>query len=126
MDPDLIRTILLELEALPASADPIRGQNWLTMTYDDRSKEDISDHIRLMGEAGFIETYKVPSHYGTFWHPVRMTYKGHEYLNSVRSDTVWNKSKELAGKAFGTVTIEGIKAVLPYAIKAVLQGAGMQ
>ncbi len=50
-------------------------------------------HIKLLCDAGFM-TQVSDSGY-------RMTNQGHDYLDAVRSDTVWNKTKEGAAKVGG-------------------------
>ena len=52
------------------------------------SPEQISYHIRLLGEAGLIEAQPARQ-----WIAVRMTWRGHEFLDATRNDTVWQKIK---------------------------------
>jgi hypothetical protein len=50
---------------------------WYRVTFEGRSKEEISENVRLMTEAGFIEAFKQPEQGGIFWYPIRMTWYGH-------------------------------------------------
>lgn len=125
MDMDLMRDILLELESLPATAAPVNTVAWKEYSRDDKKKEEISEHIRLMGEAGWIETRKVPSQTGIYWHPIRMTFAGHQHLAAIKSETVYNKSKEIATQTFGTLTLETLKAAIPAALQALLKAHGL-
>jgi len=54
---------------------------------------------------------------GVCWKPKRLTYSGHEFLDAARSDTVWNKAKDMVRKATGTITLEAVKVALPEAVK---------
>lgn len=124
LDPDLVRNILIQIEDQPPGPQPLNAVKWYQVKVDDRSKEEISEHVRLMEEAGFIEALKIPEQEGMFWYPIRMTWHGHDYLASVRGDTVYAKTKEIASKAFGTVTMETIKVAVPLALQALLKSSG--
>ena len=124
LDPDLVRNILIDIEEQPPEPPPLNGAKWYQIAIDGKSKEELSEHVRLMGEAGLIEALKLPEQDGMFWYPKRITWHGHEYLASVRADTVYAKTKEIASKAFGTVTMETIKVAIPLALQALLKSHG--
>lgn len=125
VDPDLVRNILIEIEKLPPEPQPLnRVTKWYQIILEGRSKEEISEHVRLMVEAGFLQALKHPEQGGIFWYPIRMTWHGHQYLDSVRADTVYAKTKEIASRAFGTVTVETIKVAIPLALQALLKSHG--
>src|SRR6266478_4819650 len=96
LDPDLLRDILVEIEKQPTEPPPLNSFKWYQVTIEGRSKEEVSEHVRLLTEAGFIEAFKQPEQGGIFWYPIRMTWNGHQYLASVQSDTVYAKTKEIA------------------------------
>ena len=124
VDHDLMRDILLELEKLPASAAPINVRQWQEYTREGKTKEEISEHVRLMGEAGWVETHKNAQQTGIYWYPVRITWAGHQHLAGIRSETVYAKTKEIARQTFGTVTVETIKAAIPVALQVMLKAQG--
>jgi len=100
------------------------GRKFYAVTFEDRSKEEISEHVRLMEEGGLIEALKKPEQRGVFWYPIRITWHGHQYLASVQADSVYAKTKEIASKAFGSVTMETIKVAIPLALQALLKSQG--
>jgi hypothetical protein len=51
-----------------------------------------------------------------------LTYAGHEFLDSARSDTVWNKAKEKLLSTSGTITLEALKVLLPKMIIKLASG----
>lgn len=124
LDPDLLRNILLEIETLPAEATPANARKFLKLTFDSKSEAEVSEHVKLLQEAGYIEAIKIPQQIGILWFPTRITWKGHEYLASVRAENVYAKTKEIASKAFGALTIETIKAAVPAALNALLKSHG--
>ncbi len=50
-------------------------------------------------------------------YPIRLTWDRHEYLAKVKSDTIYTKTKEIASKIFGEITMETIKLSIPFAIQ---------
>lgn len=114
-DMDLIRTILLRVEALP----PGSGVEHTELGADPVV---VANHMQLLQEEGYVE--------GLIMHPVapphigarleRLTWKGHEFLDDARNDTVWNKAKERVGKQLGTASLEVLKSVLASIIRSQL------
>ena len=45
-------------------------------------------------------------------------------LDSMRSDSVYAKTKEIASKSFGSITLETIKVAIPMALQALLKSQG--
>ena len=113
-DMDLIRQILFKLEELPMTG------GWHNIEIDGHTEEEITYHVRLMDEAGLIEAMDLTTLGGTDWHPQRITYAGHEFLDAARSDKVWNTAKDKLLSVTGTLTIEGMKIALGAAMKALL------
>ena len=91
-DMDLIRKILFVIEGkyvdtwLPGSDVQIDGYDMKTIAY----------HCALLHDAGLIYDYKAQyAGDGLYFFGVgRLTWEGHELLDKIKSDTVWNKTKE--------------------------------
>ncbi|WP_026354001.1 DUF2513 domain-containing protein [Woodsholea maritima] len=95
-DDDLIRRILLEVEkSIDEGSPPL-------MEIQGVSKEEFSGHTRLLVDAGFVEAsvYEVLSGPSPFAIK-RLTWRGHEFLDSTRSPDIWNKTKKGAEKIGG-------------------------
>jgi hypothetical protein len=112
-DMDLVRAILLEVEKSP-SLDGVR------IEMPGPSREEVYYNAHLAQEAGLIDAKFLPN--STEFHVLRLTYAGHEFLDAARSDSVWSEAKRLLLKVTGTVTLEGLKAVMPEVIKKLLAG----
>lgn len=98
-DMDLVRALLLKLEAMSSS------HSTTTFTTDDEDiavegydEEQIAYHLLLLQEAGFIEGKRFVSGEFSFR---RLTWNGHEFLDSVRDPEVWKKTKAGASKVGG-------------------------
>ena len=103
-DMDLIRALLLKLEAIGSS------HKVMAFTADDEEiaiegydEEQIAYHLMLLNEAGLIDSGGVRS--GRFasgeFSFRRLTWNGHEFLDSVRDPEVWRMTKAGAAKVGG-------------------------
>lgn len=63
----------------------------------------IDRHVEVMAEAGLIMAYKeTQTGKGTFgWNIMRLTWHGHEFLDTVRDPEIWRKTKSGAAAAGG-------------------------
>jgi hypothetical protein len=106
-DWDLIREILLKIE----EKDNGQGDSF---SRQELGLKDITDqkfyyHSRLMAEAGLIEGEANIGDdiYGVM--PTRLTNVGHDFLDNIRSQSIWSKVKEAIPKDIKTVSFELIK-----------------
>ena len=106
IDYDLVRTILHKLEErhLSEEGDPLAVEG-----YDD---DTVTYHVRYLNQGRLVEAVDLSSHSGIDWRPLQMTYAGHEFLQAMRSDTVWQKAKERVLAATGTLSLDALKVVV--------------
>jgi hypothetical protein len=119
LDKDLVREILLAVEA--SDHDP-RG--WMTLDLPGHNLQELSYHVQLLDEAGFIEAQELSSNDGYEWQPKRLTYEGHEFLNTVRDDEIWRRTKETATKV-GAASVQALFAIATAAVKQKLAEHGI-
>jgi hypothetical protein len=93
-DNDLIREILFFAE------QNCNGNNVLTLSARDFLKnfpnltQDILDnHIELLADRKLLQAE--PHQFG--WFVLGLTWDGHDFLSNAKDQTIWNKSKQLAG-----------------------------
>lgn len=118
-DWDVVRLILTKLEELP---DSLSTLTYIDFYADDRIKPDadlteldrqVSYHMELLIEAGLVVGTMddaVPL-YAKEFRAHRLTWSGHEFLETIRSDTVWNKTKESFATKGIDMTFDLIKTV---------------
>ena len=119
-DMDVIRDLLLKLESL----DLPRG-TVLTVDGDDPeiaiegcSGDQIAYHLDLVREAGFVESPgSQPMDGITF---ARLSWAGHDFLDSVRNPEVWAKTKKGAVAA-GGFTVDLLKDLAKGFIKTQIE-----
>jgi len=88
-DMDLIREMLLEIEANP---DPMDGPS---LDIGGRSRDEISYHVMLMHQAGLIDAWDCSSVDEICWYPKDLTWEGHEFLEAARDPARWQKAKDI-------------------------------
>src|SRR5258708_35475547 len=84
-DMDLVRRILVEVEARD---DPFSFEE---LAVEGHEPFEVSGHLEMLAEAGYVAVRDLTT-MGTAYRkfcPVRLTWAGHEFLGSVRSESVW-------------------------------------
>jgi hypothetical protein len=100
-DMDLIRQLLLKLEAFngPRGAMYILNGDEPELAVEGYSGDQISYHLILLRDAGFVESPgSQPMDGITF---ARVSWIGHDFLDSVRDPEIWAKTKKGAMAAGG-------------------------
>ncbi len=107
-DPDLERQILLAIEA----NDPQTGSDIDLSSFESHSDRQLSYQVMLLHEAGLIKAHEIPdeSDAPLWWMPERLTMAGHEYLDSIRDEEAWRRTKEGA-LAVGSFSLEALGAL---------------
>lgn len=106
-DMDLIRELLLRIEAVPADAGTVYGLELggPELTIEDRSNDEIEQHMRLLTGAGFVD---LSSEYSGGYALRGLTWEGHDFIDSIRDPKIWSRTKEAAAGA-GGFTVELLK-----------------
>ncbi|MFO7587443.1 MAG: DUF2513 domain-containing protein [Gemmatimonadota bacterium] len=109
---DLIRELLLYFEEKPDAAAVEPSE----ISIPGPDSDDIAYHIVLLSEAGLlsherVESTTTPSRLIKSI-PFRLTWEGHEFLDSARNQSTWERAKTtLAAKGLAT-SYELLKALL--------------
>jgi hypothetical protein len=117
-DMDLIRELLLKLEALPVRTVDVVYIDPEAMTIDGYDTHQIDYHLQLLEQARLVYAGGFES--GMSAGPGIafrcLSWSGHDFLDSVRSPDVWDKAKQTASAA-GGFTVE----LLVFAAKTYLE-----
>lgn len=116
-DMDYVRELLLDIEGKerPGLKDllPVNAGN------DEYLK--LAEHLRmLVDEAGFVSGTPAHNLAGKNWLDLRLTWQGHDFLNSVRDPETWVKTKKGA-LAAGGWTVDILKDLAKGFIKKQLE-----
>lgn len=103
---DLIRDILLSIEDLPAG-----GPHQMLTIRGDWNDAEVDGHLRLVRDAGLVDG-KIEFYGDDLLIAIYgLSNEGHDLLDSIRNDVIWEKTKSEVGKVGGSVAIETLKAV---------------
>ncbi|MGD9826038.1 MAG: DUF2513 domain-containing protein [Desulfobacter sp.] len=115
---DVIREILLKIEKQPM----VKGS--LTLSdFENKDPSIISYHVQIMLEAGLING----SMYGEMvdidgFSIERMTWEGHEFLDTIRNDSVWSKVRKKFTETGISMTLDLVKTLAIKASSSILIG----
>ena len=107
-DLDLIREILLTIEN-----DTSNRLSLHSFTSDPKQFPIISFHLELLLDAGSIvaKPLKALGQRYTDFYIQRLTNSGCDYLDSVRDNNIWNKTKDKLLSVGGSATLDIVKTV---------------
>ena len=91
----------------------------------EQTMEQVAYHCKILKEAGLITNYKAlfASNHIVGFGVGSLTWEGHDFLDKIREDTIWNKTKGLIkGKAL-PMTLDVIKEIATAVISETLKGA---
>ena len=113
-DWELIREILLCVEEQDRTHDP-------KCVYAARPNE-LLYHEKLLIEAELIEDLRETSNaFGALPVPgvptARLTWQGHDFLDAIRDDAVWNRTKDQATKSGGAITLAVLTQLASHYLK---------
>ncbi|MCX9103452.1 MULTISPECIES: DUF2513 domain-containing protein [Aeromonas] len=119
-DWETVREMLTKIEAMDSSTGYLSLRDFGADTLEEKYR--ISGHMKLMMDKGLVEG-TINSRLGVQANDFSaraLTWEGHEFLDAIRSDTVWNRTKETFADKGLDMTFETIKAVAAAAMTSML------
>ncbi|MDU4516255.1 hypothetical protein CYK16_06635 [Streptococcus oralis subsp. dentisani] len=104
---DLCRLILFKIE------DEYKSTALSNLQIDGYDIEIIAYHCDLLFEAGLIKSYK-PTYASDkiyFFSVGALTWEGHDFLDKIRENTMWNRTKNRIKENALPMTLEVIKTI---------------
>ena len=95
-DMDLIRDILLQIEE---DNEFNEEQSVSTENLSEQNTRIISAHCRLIKQAGYINKLTLAS--GGYILAGELTNKGYDFVDTIRDEKIWRKTKQAADAAGG-------------------------
>lgn len=117
-DIDLVRKILLEVES--SGINGLEGISFRLEGYDD---EVVARHVQLLDEAGYVAAVFIePDQGGIILNRInRLTWKGYEFLDAARNDSIWQSVKKTLRTKAGDVPFEVLSSSLVEGVKKLLE-----
>ncbi|WP_257657714.1 DUF2513 domain-containing protein [Parapedobacter lycopersici] len=118
-DMDLIRSILLDAEE-----NAVDETDFYMPEIPEYSEDQISYHNGLLYDSGLINAYRTANKTnGVRYYVRRLTWQGHEFLDSARNENVWNKAKETAKSKGLDLGLDVMKELLVSITRSMLFGS---
>ncbi len=116
-DWDVIRNLLIDIEALTYSD----SFDLNTHELDDPLEKIKLEMADLLLAKGFFTGERVPYLDGGLGlYNLKLTWDGHELLDTLRDQNVWNRIKEISKEKGVDLTFESIKVMLSLALSSLL------
>lgn len=121
LNPDCIRDILITVESMEYNTAYTLTN--LCSQLPSYSEEELNYHCLQLIDAGLLNAKAIsvmgqisPQLFRIF----DLTYSGHQFLADVRSDTTWNKTKNIA-KNVGSESLHALKDIAVGVVTAAIQ-----
>lgn len=118
-DMELVRKILFEIE------DKYVSKMLMGLQIEGYDQVTVAYHCKIMYEAGLISEYK--SHYANdeiyIFFVGSLSWEGNDYLDKIRDNSIWNKTKATIKERGLPLMIETIKTISTAFITAAAEGA---
>jgi len=111
-DWEVIRKILLKIEALPAGGRLLSGD----LIDDGIDNATAAYHMGILKEAGLIVGTCLDAGPASTCNVSRLTWDGHEFLDGIERDTTWNKVKDAVRAKGFDLGFDAIKAAVKYLV----------
>ena len=113
-DNDYIRSLLFEIENRDESI--FLFVRHMGQSYDE---EKMWYHLQLLCDSGFLFQENESAY--------RLTAEGHDFIESIRDEGIWNQTQSAVAETGGTATLELIKAIgLGYVKKKLSEHTGIE
>ncbi|MDP2064005.1 MAG: DUF2513 domain-containing protein [Phaeovulum sp.] len=118
-DDDLIRKLLFEFESSDEWQFPISK-----ISGEPPERNSRQYHIHLLCDLGYLVCFTGGiAEAGVF----RMTSQGHDFLDAVRDDGIWSRTKDAVRDTGGSATVEIVKALaMGFLKKKISQHTGIE
>lgn len=110
-DMDLIRDLLLEIES---------NENDEEINFEDRDKATVIYHLNLLKEIGYIDDFSEDI-LGSLY-AGQLTWEGNDYLDKIRDNSVWKKTKDVISQKGLPLVFDTIKTISSAFITAAAEG----
>ncbi|RZI33580.1 DUF2513 domain-containing protein [Pseudomonas orientalis] len=115
---EVIREVLIEVEALSFGERDNFGYELSHGALSENTSKD--EHALLLWEAGFISGIDVSTMDGPGFIAPKLTWEGHELLETIRSQAVWERIKTTAKSKGIELTLDSVKILGKSALAWVL------
>ncbi|MDM5209218.1 DUF2513 domain-containing protein [Cytobacillus kochii] len=114
-DMELVRNLLLLIEKNDDSKELIIPEEW--------NREIVAYHLKILDQAGYVKNNTKWADNKPMWLIASLTWDGHEFLDSIKNDNVWVKTKDgvkKKGLELGSIPFDVLKEFAKIQLKSIL------
>jgi hypothetical protein len=114
-DMELVRDLLLLIENSNDNKELKIPEEW--------DREIVAYHLKILDQAGYVKDNTKWASDKPMWLIASLTWEGHEFLDSIKNDNVWVKTKEgvkKKGLELGSIPLDLLKEYASIQIKSIL------
>ena len=115
LDMDLFRDLLIAIENKPLREKDLSTRDFVKIT--GKTEDEIIYHLHLLNDASFFIGIPIRAIKMDDFRVERLTFSGHEYLNNIRDNSIWQKTKEKLMAVGSSASVEIIGQVAGSYIK---------
>ena len=121
LDIECVRDVLLELETFPIGVYLVGS---LENSIANHGRENVEYTLVKLSEANYVNVQYCRMTNGSFLFDsiFDITFQGHEFLEKIRSDTVWNDKVKPALSSIGSMSFDVISNVTSSVVSALVLG----
>ena len=102
---DLAREVLRQVKQCQ------EPQGWAQIRIEGRTSDEISYHVKILGQAGYLEVQDLSAGPSFDWRAISLTWSGHEFLDALGNETVWNRLKAIIRDKGGSIPFEVLQTL---------------
>ncbi|MGY3717052.1 DUF2513 domain-containing protein [Sutcliffiella cohnii] len=114
-DMDLVRDLLMLIENNSDNGELLIPEDW--------NREKVAYHLKILDQAGYVINNTKWADNKPMWLLASLTWDGHEFLDSIKNDNVWLKTKDgvkKKGLEMGSIPFDVLKEYASVQIKSIL------
>ncbi len=111
---NLVRELLFIIESNDGDSELDIPAEW--------DREDVAYHLEILNQGGYVKDNTKWAGDSPFWIYASLTWDGHEFLDSIKNDNIWSKTKEgIKGKGLelGAVPLDVVKDYAVLQLKSI-------
>ncbi len=118
-DMDLCRKILFAIE------EQYKDTSIVDLEIPGYTMNQVAYHCKILKDGGLVSQYSAQYDGGGlyFFQVGNLTWEGHDFLDRIREDTVWNKIKNVVTEKGLPMILDVVKQVSTTVIAAMTEGA---
>ncbi|MGH1397821.1 MAG: DUF2513 domain-containing protein [Alphaproteobacteria bacterium] len=98
-------------EILSVTKEKASGDTWVELQLSGYEDADVTEHVRLLDEQGYIEAIDLSKIGNVEWKPKRLTVHGHQYLENL-NQSIFSRFKQRFASHTENIAVSAITSAI--------------